>query len=32
MQEKILEILKEEERAYSIEELEAILGIRTAEE
>ena len=32
MQERILEILKEEERAYSIEELEEILGIRSAEE
>lgn len=32
MQERILEILKEEARAYSIEELEEILGIRSAEE
>ena len=32
MQERVLEILKEEERAYSIEELETILGIRTADE
>ena len=32
MQERVLDILKEEERAYSIEELETILGIRTADE
>ena len=32
MRDRILEILKEEERAYSIEELQALLGIRTADE